>query len=156
MHSRSIRIARERQALGHWNRGYLCHLSYACSRHRLSFLPFCIWNKFGWLARIGYVCSIGLACSYDRSRIKHGDIFRGIFALAKSKSDKPARIFLLLFSLFWKLRAYVERIRHFINEVIGTSFPAFLLPSSTPTRFSPFRFSIHSLSTLPRCLQLFS
>lgn len=40
---------------------------------------------------VGYVCSIGLACSYDRSRIKHSDIFRRIFALAKSKRSRINR-----------------------------------------------------------------
>lgn len=30
-------------------------------------------------------------CSYDRSRIKRGDIFRGIFALAKSKRSRISR-----------------------------------------------------------------
>jgi len=87
---------------------------------------------------IGYACSIGPACSYDRSRIKQSDIFsRNIRSREiEAESDKTAGIFLLLFSLFWKLRAYVERIRHFINGVIVYFLSPSLSLSASPLRFS--------------------
>lgn len=90
-------------------------------------------------------CSVSAipVCSYDRSRIKRSDIFSQNIRPREieAKSDKPARIFLLLFSLFWKLRAYVECIRYFINDVGGTRslFSFFLtLLNRYKSRFSQF------------------
>lgn len=83
-------------------------------------LLLCFWNKFG-VAATGYV-SATPACSYDRSRIKRGDIFsRNIRSREiEAKSDKPARIFLWLFSLFCKLRAYVE----YVSGILSTRLVA--------------------------------
>jgi len=100
-------------------------------------------------------CSVSAisVCSYDRSRIKCSDIFsRNIRSREiEAKSDKPARIFLLLFSLFWKLRAYVECIRYFINDVGGTrslfSFFSILL-NRYKSRFPQFPFYLVQFAAL--------
>jgi len=100
-------------------------------------------------------CSVSAtpACSYDRSRIKHSDIFsRNIRSREiEAKSDKPARIFLLLFSLFLEVtRIRRTRIRHFI-KVGGTRSPLFLLLHNCKSRFSSsrsFRRSFSSFSKL--------
>lgn len=98
---------------------------------------------------IGYVVCAGieLACSYDRSRIKRGDIFsRNIRSREiETESDKPAGVFLLLFSLFWKLRAYVERIRRFINDVMILASLSFL--PSLPRSIVSLRLSLSPRSS---------
>lgn len=87
---------------------YWCHLSYI-----ILFKP-SLTSCFAslYLEQIQRTCnetrsvSATPACSYDRSWIKRSDIFsRNIRSREiEAESDEPARIFLLLFSLFWKLR----------------------------------------------------
>lgn len=79
----------------------------------------------------------GPARSYDRG-LSATIFFRGIFALAKSKRSRINRpgYFSCFFPLFWKLRAYVEHIRHFINAVM-------ILASLLSLLFSP---PLHSLA----------
>jgi len=102
-------------------------------------------------------CSVSAtpACSYDRSRIKRSDIFsRNIRSREiEAKSDKPARIFLLLFSLFWKLRVYVERVSGILSRSVALAFLSFFpaLLRNCKSRFSSsrlFRRSFGSFSKL--------
>jgi len=82
----------------------------------------------------------GLVCSYDRLRIKRGDIFsRNIRSREiEAESDKPSRIFLLLFSIILE----VTRIRR--------TYPAFY-QRGYDTRRLPL-FALLSFTPLSRCV----
>jgi len=126
---------------------HLRHLSYAFSRLWLSVLFLCIWNKFSvpatgharyWLHQHVAMIVHGLNAAI---------FFRGIFALAKSKQSRINRpgYFSCFFHYFGSY-AYVEHIRHFINEVGGSSLPSLL--SYTVTNRVSLRFPSPTLILL--------
>lgn len=155
------------------DREILCRPSYACTVLCTSpttiFTVLCLEQIRR--VRIGYVvCSIGLACSYDRSRIKHGDIFsRNIRSHAKSKRSRINRpgYFSCFFHYFG---SYVHtsnvsgvlstRLRYSLYS-LSLSLPLHLPPFSTrSTRFSSCFSCFHSISlsfslTFAVCLAAF-
>lgn len=78
---------------------------------------------------------LGPACSYDRLRIKRGDIFsRNIRSREiEAESDKPSRIFLLLFSIILEVTRIRRTYPAFYQRGYDTRLPLFALLSFTLT-----------------------